>query len=258
VTSSRARLVTIPFSHFCEKARWALDRAGVPYTEEGHVPLFHRLAVRRAGSPRTSVPALVAEGRLLGDSRDILAWADAKAAAGREIYPKDPREKEEALALEATFDTELGPHLRRLLYFHLLPHRKLTFGLMDQETPRWERVLLRGVAPALLAGMRRFMRVDEAGATLSHAKVLRVLDDVDARLSDGRPFLVGDRFTSADITLAALTSPAMMPPEHRIRFPAVEALGPAAAQILREVHARPVAAYVRRMYREHRHAIGSP
>jgi hypothetical protein len=24
-----ARLVTIPISHFCEKARWALDRAGV-------------------------------------------------------------------------------------------------------------------------------------------------------------------------------------------------------------------------------------
>ena len=43
------RLVTIPISHYCEKARWALDRAGMPYREERHVQGIHRLAARRAG-----------------------------------------------------------------------------------------------------------------------------------------------------------------------------------------------------------------
>jgi glutathione S-transferase len=37
------RLVTIPISHYCEKARWVLDRAGVPYmkcvsTQQGFMP----------------------------------------------------------------------------------------------------------------------------------------------------------------------------------------------------------------------------
>src|SRR5258708_6655248 len=68
-----ATLVTIPFSHFCEKARWGLDRAGVRYVEEGHMPGFHRLAVRRTGSRRTSVPVLVVDGRAIGDSTEILA-----------------------------------------------------------------------------------------------------------------------------------------------------------------------------------------
>ncbi len=31
------RLLTIPISHYCEKARWALDRAGLDYVEERHV-----------------------------------------------------------------------------------------------------------------------------------------------------------------------------------------------------------------------------
>ena len=31
--SDRPKLVTIPISHFCEKARWALDRAGVRYAK---------------------------------------------------------------------------------------------------------------------------------------------------------------------------------------------------------------------------------
>ena len=43
-------LVTIPISHFCEKARWALDRAGVAYEEQRHLPALHRVAVRRAAS----------------------------------------------------------------------------------------------------------------------------------------------------------------------------------------------------------------
>jgi glutathione S-transferase len=29
-----ARLVTIPISHYCEKARWALGRARIAYREE--------------------------------------------------------------------------------------------------------------------------------------------------------------------------------------------------------------------------------
>ena len=28
------QLVTIPFSHYCEKARWALDLAQIPYREK--------------------------------------------------------------------------------------------------------------------------------------------------------------------------------------------------------------------------------
>ena len=42
------RLVTIPISHYCEKARWALDRAGLDYREERHVQGIHRFVSRRS------------------------------------------------------------------------------------------------------------------------------------------------------------------------------------------------------------------
>ncbi len=32
----RPRLVTIRYSHYCEKARWALERARVDFVEERH------------------------------------------------------------------------------------------------------------------------------------------------------------------------------------------------------------------------------
>jgi glutathione S-transferase len=53
-----AILITIPLSHYCEKVRWALDRVALPYREEPHAPLLHRLATKR--NDGGTVPALVA------------------------------------------------------------------------------------------------------------------------------------------------------------------------------------------------------
>jgi glutathione S-transferase len=248
----RPVLLTIPFSHYCEKARWALDHTKVDYVEEGHVPGFHRIAVRRAKSVKTSVPVLVVDGKALGDSSDIVAYADARAASGCELLPKNEAARREVLALEDHLDEELGPHIRRVMYFHLLPRPRVVFGLMDQRTPAWQRAALRAAFPVLFAGMRRFMSIDARTAEESRGRSLRVFDEIEKRLEGGRRYLVGDTFTAADLTAASLAGPAVSPPEHSVQFPDIEALPPAAAALLREVQARPVAAYLRRMYAEHR------
>ena len=84
----RARLITIPISHFCEKARWALQRAGVAYVEQPHLQMIHVLAARRAGGGRT-VPVFVSQdGQVLADSTDILRWADARLPEAHASVPR--------------------------------------------------------------------------------------------------------------------------------------------------------------------------
>jgi glutathione S-transferase len=113
------RLITIPFSHYCEKARWALDRCGIAYEEEGHLPVFHYLATYRAGARRT-VPVLVDRKTVVRDSTDIIAWADAKRPGT--LIPL--ASAEEALAVEDDLDDHFGPHTRRWSYYQLLPNRE--------------------------------------------------------------------------------------------------------------------------------------
>ena len=74
------RLVTIPISHYCEKARWALDRAGLAYVEERHVQGVHQLAARRAGGDGT-VPVLVTDEGVFAESEWIVRYADAHLRA---------------------------------------------------------------------------------------------------------------------------------------------------------------------------------
>ena len=82
------RLLTIPISHFCEKARWALERAGIEYDEERHVQGVHRVVSLRAGGSGT-LPVLIAEDGVFTESEDILRWADARLEPEQRLFPDD-------------------------------------------------------------------------------------------------------------------------------------------------------------------------
>ena len=60
-------------------------------------------------------------------------------------------------------------------------------------------------------GLRYGVRSDER-AELARREVLAALDRLEAEL-DGNEYLVGDRFTVADLTAAALFYPLVLPPE---------------------------------------------
>lgn len=131
-------LYTIPLSHYCERARWALDWAAVPYREERHLQMFHRRPVRRAGGGHT-VPVLRTASGTLADSAAIVAWADEHAPADRKLYPADHDAREHVLALERTFSEELGVETRRLAYFSFLPYGSLLLRYNNQGAPGTRR-----------------------------------------------------------------------------------------------------------------------
>src|SRR3954449_5412454 len=99
--SGRPVLITIPVSHYCEKARWALDRAGIAYDERRYLPAVHRFATLRRRNMTAPVLLCPEVGRL-GESRDIIAYA---AARGARVECGDA----EARALADDYDARLGP-----------------------------------------------------------------------------------------------------------------------------------------------------
>lgn len=206
------RLVTIPVSHFCEKARWALDRAQIPYLEEGHAPMLHW----RATLPfhTRTVPVLVTRGAVLRSSNEIVRWADARCLEGQHLYPNDPGERREVEELEAHFDAKLGPATRRWAYSYVLNDRARSLDILGVAIPPRERAVLLKTFPAIAAAMKRGMGIDAAGAARSLERMRAIFSEVTARLSDGRRFLLGDRFSAADLTFVALSLPALAPPQY--------------------------------------------
>jgi glutathione S-transferase len=240
-------LVTIPISHYCEKARWALDRAGVRYRERAHVQVIHRVATLRVGGGKTA-PVLVHSAGVLADSADILRWADAQAPTGRTLYPSDPERAAEVRLLEADFDARLGPHSRCWLYQQLRGRRDLAIAYGCTGIPAWERATLRLAYPAMITIVARVLHVTPATAVTAEAEVRLVFDTVGERLRDGRHYLCGSEFTAADLTFAALAAPMLMPPGYGVRLPQPEELPTHAAAVVRELREHPAGRHALRMF----------
>jgi glutathione S-transferase len=96
------------------------------------------------------------------------------------------------------------------------------------------------------------MEIDAQSAAQSFDEVRRIFDEIEKRLAHGRPYLTGNRFTAADLTLAALVAPAVRPAEYPAYTLTIESLPPVLAAAAREYRQRPIGAFVRRMYAEHR------
>jgi len=245
------RLITIPPSHYCEKARWALEKAGIPYREEGHPPLLHRLAVKLARGER-STPVLVAGKVVLPDSTDILQFIDVEHAEGWRPYPTDSQLRVEAEEMEEIFDTRLGPHTRRIAYYHLLRHNDLFLESVLAGVGGFERTLFKAFAPLIKKLMRVSMRIDDEGAERSLGYVQKVFATVGELLADGRSYLVGKKFGAADLTFAALAAPVLLPRSYGSPLPSLDQVPAELLAQVEDFRSLPAGDFALRIYREHR------
>jgi len=249
----RPRLATFATSHFCEKARWALEWHGIPFDEVTWPPGLHRVLAARAGAKRTSLPLLIGPGEVVEGSGAIIDWAERNAARSAGSLAPDA-ERDEAAAIERRADAVIGIHVRRLAYAALLPgHADVVKRAMFQSAAGWHRVAGNLTWPLVWRLILKSYDIGPGAAADSRAKLEAELDWLDGLLGDGRPYLAGGSFSRTDLTVASLLGPFARPREmkvyHDMRVP--EAL----AADVRRWSERPVMRFVRAQYRAHRRPL---
>ncbi|HEX2397516.1 MAG TPA: glutathione S-transferase [Solirubrobacteraceae bacterium] len=235
------------FSHYNEKARWALDYKGIEHVRRSSLPGPHVLRARRLYGGRT-LPALVLDGRAIGDSTSVIEAAEGLRPEPP-LYPADPADRRRALGLEDHFDEQLGPYVRRVVFYHLLPDRRFTAEVFTLERGPAATRAYRLALPLLEPVMRSSMGIDREGAEAGRAKTVQALDRIE-REAEPDGYMVGGSFTVADLTAAALLSPLVRPAQFSYRLPE---RWPDAFEAFRDsVKDHPAFAWVTEMYRRHR------
>ncbi len=253
MSDSTPLLWHIAVSHFSEKARWALDYKEVPHRRRAvavpgtHIPASIWLT---RGASQT-FPVLEIDGRAIGDSTEIIAVLEGTYPEPP-LYPADPAERRRALELEDFFDEELGPHLR-LLAFHELGKDPERFKAVIERTAPGPLSRAGGSAVVYartFTGLRYGVHKEEEEAALARVKVVAALDRLEAELGSGE-YLVGDSFSVADLTAAALFYPLVLPDEGPL--PATEAPPAGMEEFRAPLRERPGYRWVEEMFRRHRH-----
>lgn len=215
---TKITLYQFPLSHYCEKVRWTLDYKKIPFQTQNLVPGPHLLVTKKL-APKTSVPILVEDKTIVQDSTDILDYLEEKYP-GPSLTPSSPNLQKEALELEEYFDKHIGSHLRRLLYFHLLEDRPLVTSLLLQNSPWYGPPLYKVAFPVVRKLMKKTMNITPE-ATQKSVKILdEALEMLNKRIKENK-FLVGNKFSRADLTAASLLAPLCNPLEHDFEWPEI-------------------------------------
>jgi glutathione S-transferase len=250
MSQEKPTLWHIPISHFSEKARWALDYKAVDHERRAPLPGAHAvIALALTRGRHNTFPILRLDGRNVGDSTAIVAALEERYPEPP-LYPEDPERRRRALALEDWFDEELGPHIRLLVFHEALKAPEEFVEVVARTAPGPLRRFKAGAGAYARAWTRLRFGVGSAQrADLARTKVLEALDRLEAELGDGE-YLVGDSFTVADLTAAALLYPIALPPEGPSE---VDRL-PAGVERFREpLRERPGCRWIEEMFSRHRH-----
>ena len=244
----------ILISHYSEKVRWAIDLKRLPHARRAPVPGFHvPLALWLTRGRGFTLPVLELDGEILGDSTAIIAALEQRVP-DPPLYPADPDERRRALELEDWFDEELGPYIRRVGFYEMRRDPERFAAVTGGTVPTLARLGRAGVAIGRAFTAVRYSASSTEGAEAARAKVVAAVDRLEAELGDG-DYLVGDTFTVADLTAAALFYPLVLPPE---ASSGVRELAPAFEEFAEPLRARRGGQWVAEMFRRHRQAARVP
>lgn len=198
------------FSHYNEKARWALDYKAITHRRHDLLPGAH---IPRALwlSGQTAVPILRQSGKIVAGSANIIDHLEQRYPR-RSLYPRSLKSRKRAQEIQCWFDEEVGAHVRRALFYEIFPARRFTADVFSLGFPRPVRNGYRLLFPGLAPVLRVDMGITRKGHALGLERTREALDFVvEAAGDDG--YLVDDHFSVADLTAASLLMVTCFPAE---------------------------------------------
>jgi len=220
-------LIELYPSPWSERVRWALEWKRVPYARRAYQPLAGEEELRRTTGLST-VPVLLADGEVVGDSDAALAWLEGRHPSPA-LVPEDPRLRAQVRAWEIAATESMAPAARLVMI------------------GRWKA---RGMQP-----FADHFAAKYGWSPAEEARTQRLLGGLVADLARAvasSPYLVGNGFTGADMTVACMVAGVIgIPPDQLF---ALDESMRAMFGLLPETDAAvaPLRAWRDGMYRRHR------
>lgn len=236
-----------PYSHFNEKARWALAYKGVDCTRQGYLPGPHMPQIKKL-SGQSQTPVLDWHGDIVAGSAAIIDRLESEIA-DNPLYPSDPELKTKVLSKQSELDAELGPATRTVLFSAMIGEGGYLTSMFSTGKPLPVRWFYRATFPLAKGLIAKGNGVNPENIAHCREVTAKMLDQIDEDTKE-TGYLVGESFTVADLTAAALCAPLANPTHVDMARP--QPVPESIQAILDEYKNHPAIAWVNRMYELHR------
>jgi glutathione S-transferase len=205
---------------------------------------------KRRGLKEAKVPIVFDGDEVVQGSGAIIDWADRKDQnPDRTLTPKTA--SSEANEIENRVGEIIGVHVRRLAFAELLPaHAHVVKSGLFHSATGWRRVVGNMMWPVTRQLMPRIFNIIPGATEESCSKLEEEFYWLEDKLADGRTYLVGDRFSRADLTVASLLAQFAKPNELAVHHSMSGS--DSLAAVLDRWSKRPIMRWVRSQYEMHR------
>lgn len=216
------RFYQIPWSHFCDKVRWALDYKDIPYEIINFNAFGKTKGLERAPKTIRKLTPLIEDSNanddnsFISDSTPILLYLESRyPKLSKSLFPSSNEERQRVIDTCLRLDSELGLYVRRIAYVQLLKDKPSAMSVLVGEKFSWgfnpDDIRSRMVSPFIAAFMIARFRLHRISNDRVREKTEELLLDFADRLRK-HEYLVGDHFTAADLTFCALVKPLRLVP----------------------------------------------
>jgi glutathione S-transferase len=172
------------------------------------------------------------------------------------LTPEDPAIAKEAEDLEKRFDYGFGIHLRRICYHAMLKEPRQLRKLITAYGPWYGKNIYRLILPVIKSRLTKEMKLNAMETERSRSAVNSLLQILDKTV-ENRDYLVGEQFSRADLSAAALLSPVILPEEHPYYHAAIK-LPNELMEFRQSLEDRPSYQWVKNIYQKHRWEVKQP
>jgi len=162
--------------------------------------------------------------------------------------------------LRIFLDEKLGPIVRSFCYSYILADRSLALALFDQNTTKIEQFLVKLNWERIYPRIMKAVNADfsqEARDKMEN-EIFDLLDGLKPRLQKHK-FLCGDSFSAADLTLASLLAPLVLPKEMEKVYFSIDFQHERIQQSVKRIREHPLGKLALEIYSKHRFSLkGDP
>jgi glutathione S-transferase len=195
----KARLYVIPASHPSIAARLMLEHKGIACKRADLLPVISKVALRVAGFPGVTVPALKIDGRRIQGSREIARELD-RVQPEPALFPADAEKRAAVEEAERWGDEVLQTPMRQILWWTIKRDKEPLRSYSEGAKLGLPISLAMKTAAPIVALSARFNEADDEHVRRGLAEMPAMLDKVDAYIAAG--VLGGEQLNAADFQIA--------------------------------------------------------